>query len=237
MTNPKTELRAYLEILFHRFLHTKSLYQELNRFYEWKKPQRFAAYSLGAYSFELAEYSLLRIVLVEMSALLSTNEKRSLVDWLKKAREHAASLDPTCYNPGYSRGDRLPVEVDEYRALIDEHQNHLDAEHDVIDRVKVRRDKAIAHFDSDYFKNPKDLDIDFPLTYADINHLMDVVSDILRKHYSCLFNADPRMEILSIDNIDKVLNYARAFQRVRKDRALIKKGFKPVAYLGDRSEE
>src|SRR6478736_3735338 len=105
MKNPKTQLRAYLNILFHRFhrfLNTKSLYQELMRIYEWKNPKRFEAYSLGAYSFELAEYSLLRTVLVEMSALLSENEDRSLFDWLKKAREHAASLEPTCYNPGYS---------------------------------------------------------------------------------------------------------------------------------------
>src|SRR5882724_729376 len=100
MKNPKTQLREYLNILFHRFLNTKSLYQELMRIYEWKTPKRFEAYSLGAYSFELAEYSLLRTVLVEMSALLSKYEKRSLVDWLKKARGHAASLEPTCYNPG-----------------------------------------------------------------------------------------------------------------------------------------
>jgi len=80
MKNPKTKLRAYLNTLFHRFLNTKSLYQELMRIYEWKIPKRFEVYSLGAYSFELAEYSLLRIVLVEMSALLSEKEDRSLID-------------------------------------------------------------------------------------------------------------------------------------------------------------
>jgi hypothetical protein len=237
MKNPKIQLRAYLNILFHRFLNTKSLYQELMRIYEWKAPNRFAAYSLGAYSFELAEYSLLRIVLVEMAALLSENEDRSLVDWLKKAREHAACLEPRCYNPGYSGGGRQPVKVEEYRTMIDGHKNRLDVEQEVIDRIKARRNKTIAHFDSAYFSNPKAVDKRYPLTYSDIKRLMDVVSEILRKHYSYLFNTDPRMEILSVENIDKVLNYARAFQRVRKDRTLIKKGFKPVAYMGDRSEE
>src|SRR2546430_2271178 len=110
MKNPKIQLRTYLKTLFQRFLNTKSLYQELMRIYGWKTPGRFEeAYSLGANSFELAEYGLLRTVLVEISALLSENEARSLKDWLKKAREHTASLEATCYNPGYSGGGRQPI--------------------------------------------------------------------------------------------------------------------------------
>ena len=232
MQKPKTQLRTYLNTLFHRFLNTKSLYQELMRIHEWKTPKRYEAYNLGAYLFELAEYSLLRIVLVEMSALLSEKEERSLIDWLKKAREHAASLGPTRYNPGPFGSERQPIKEEEYRALIDEHKNRLAAEQNVIDRIKVRRDKVIAHLDHSYFNNPKGVDKRYPLTYDDINRLMDVVSEILRKHYSCLFNTDPRVEILSM-NTDKVLRYARAFQRVRKDRALIRKGFMPIDYMRD----
>ena len=235
MKDAKTQLREYLDTLIHRFLNTKSLYQELKRIYGWKTPKRFEAYNLGTYFFELAEYSLLRIILVEMSMLLSKNEERSLIDWLKKAREHAASLGPTRYNPS-SGGERQPIKEKEYRALIDRHKNRLDAQQNVIDRIKARRDKAIAHLDSAYFNNLKALDKHYPLTYSDIDRLMDVVSDILRKHHSCLFKADLRMEILSTRNVDLVLNYARAFQRARKDRALIKKGFKPVAYMRDEYE-
>lgn len=87
MKNPKTQLREYLDTLIHRFLNTKSLYRELRRIYAWKTPRRFEAYNLGTYFFELAEYSLLRIVLVEMYMLLSKNEERSLKDWLTKARD------------------------------------------------------------------------------------------------------------------------------------------------------
>src|SRR3990167_5351759 len=128
MKNPKTQLREYLDTLIHRFLNTKSLYQKLKRIYGWKTPKRFEAYNLGTYFFELAEYSLLRIVLVEMSMLLSKNEERSLIDWLKKAREHAASLGPTRYSPSYSGGERQPIKEKEYRALIDRHKNRLDAQ-------------------------------------------------------------------------------------------------------------
>lgn len=237
MKNPNTQLREYLDTLIQRFLNTKSLYQELKCVYGWKTPKRFEAYNLGAYFFELAEYSLLRVILVELSMLLSKNEVRSLIDWLEKAREHAASLGPTCYNPSYSGGERQPMKEKEYCALIDRHKSRLDAQQNVIDRIKARRDKAIAHFDSAYFNNLKALDKRYPLAYSEIDRLMDVVSDILRKHYSCLFKADLRMEILSTRNIDLVLNYARAFQRTRKDRALIRKGFKPGAYMRDEYEE
>lgn len=231
MKNPKIQLREYLDTLIHRFLNTKSLYQELKRIHGWKTPKKFAAYNLGSYFFELAEYSLLRIILVEISILLSESEERSLLDWLKKAREHATSLGPTTYNPSYSGGQRRPIDENEYRALIDEHKNRLYVQQNVIDRIKARRDKAIAHFDSSYFNNPEALDSRYPLTYSDIDALMEVVSDILRKHHSCLFKADLRMEVLSIRNVDKLLNYAHAFQRARKDRGLIKKGFNPVDYL------
>lgn len=233
MENPKIQLRTYLKTLFQRFLNTKSLYQELLRIYGWKTPGRFEAYSLGANSFELAEYSLLRTVLVEISALLSKHEQRSLIHWLKKAREHAASLEPTCYNPGYPGGGRQPIKEEEYRALIGKHNNRLAAQQTVIDQIKARRDKAIAHLDGKYLDNPKALDEDYPLTYANINCLMDLVSEILRKHYSCLFSTDPGTEIHILRSMDKVLKYARAFQRARNDSALIKKGFKPVAYMQD----
>lgn len=91
--------------------------------------------------------------------------------------------------------------------------------------------KRSPHLDKAYFYNAKALDEDYPLSNDDIDRLMDIMSEILRKHYSCLFEADLRMEILSTRNVDSVLKYARAFQRARKDRTLIKKGFKPIEYM------
>jgi hypothetical protein len=105
MKKPKTELRDYLQVLIHRFLNTKSLYHELKRIHEWRTPARIQAYNLGAYSFELAEYSLFRIVLVEIAALLSNREERSVVDWLNKTGEHAPSLEPTRYHPTHRGND------------------------------------------------------------------------------------------------------------------------------------
>lgn len=235
MNNPKTRLREYLNRLIHRFLNTKSLYLELKRIHGWQTPGRAEALHLGAYFFELATYSLSRTILVEMAMLLSPTEQRSLIDWLKKAKEHARSLVPTRYNPTFAGGGREPIKPKEYCALIDRHINRLDTEKAVIDRIKLRRDKTIVHLDRAYFDNPKPLDEVYPLR-DDIDRIMDIVSNILHKHHSCLFEADLRMEILSTRSVDKVLIYARAFQRVRKDRILIKMGFKPTDYMQDEYE-
>jgi hypothetical protein len=117
--------------------------------------------------------------------------------------------------------------------LIEEHEDRLAAHKDVIDRIKAWRDRAIAHLDHVYFDSPQALQEEYLLTYPDIDRIMDEVSEILRKHHSCLFGTDLRMEILSTRNVNSVLNYARAFQRIRKDQSLIKKGFRPIRYLGD----
>lgn len=215
MKNPKTRLREYLDRLIRRFLNTKSLYLELKRISGWQIPGRIEAFNLGGYFFELAKYGLWRTILVEMAMILSPKEQVSLIDWLKKAREHAPSLAPTRYNPSYSSVKREPIKPKEYRALIDRHINRLDAQRDVIHRIKSQRDKAIAHLDKAYFDNPKALDKDYPLRDDDIDRLVEVVSDILGKHHSCLFEADLRMENLSTRNVDVVLKYARAFQRTR----------------------
>jgi hypothetical protein len=159
---------------------------------------------------------------------LSEKEARSLLDWLTKAKEHAASVKPTRYNASYSGGERKPIKPEEYRAIIDDQIAQLHARKDVIDRIKARRDKAIAHLDKAYFDDPKALDRDYPLGNDDIDDLMEVVSSTLRKHHSCLFEADMRMEVVSVHTVDTVLQYARAFMRARRDFNLIEKGFRPV---------
>ena len=231
MKDPKAELRTYLCKLTHRFLNIKSLHQELRKIYEWETPDRIKTLERGMHFFQLATYSLSRIVFVELSMFLSDKEERSLLDWLKKAKEHAASVEPTRYNATNSERER--IECEEYCNIIDNQICQLHARKCVINRIKAHRDKAIAHLDKRYFDDPKTLNRDYPLDDGDIDDIMEVVSSILRKHYSCLFETDMCMEILSIYNVDEVLKYVRAFQRARSDRTLIKKGFMPVVYERD----
>jgi len=231
MINSKERLREYLDQLIHRFLNTKSLFQELNRIYSWYVPGRVETINLSSYFFQLSTYSMIRIYLVELAIMLSEKENRSLLDWLKKAQEHAESIGPTRYNPNYATADREPIEAEEYKAIIDSHISKLEHHENLIGRIKAWRDKSITHLDKTYFDDPSAIGRDYPIDNDEIVQLIEVVSKILKQHYSYLFQTDLRMEILSEMNVDVILNYARAFQRVRKDNALIDRGFRPVEYM------
>lgn len=172
-----------------------------------------------------------RIYLLELAVILSPREKRSLIDWLKKAREHAKSIHPTRYNRHYDKNELEPIKVEEYKTIIDKHLNELDSHKNVIDRIKALRDKSIAHLDKAYFDNPYAIYEDYPVKNDEIVQLIEAVSRILEEHYGYLFQAGAQMEIFSERNVDAILNYVRAFQRILKDRDLVKSGFRPVKYL------
>jgi len=237
MTDSNAELREYFDKLVHHFLNTKSMRQQLKSVLAWTSPALIDALNRGQYFFQLAAYSLSRIVLIELSTLLSHKEKRSLFHWLKRALECAAEVKPTRYNPHQTRGEREPISVKEFRALIDGQIAELDARKDTIARIKGRRDKAIVHLDKEYFDDPQALSRDYPLTDNDLDDLIELVGSILRKHHSCLFGSDIIMEVKSAHTIDAVLEYTRAFMRARQDFDLIKMGFRPALYLREDYEQ
>src|SRR5690554_7624492 len=94
MREPKTELRSYLDKLMYRYLNIKSLRREIRIISSWKDKSNVSVVEAGAYFLALVNYSFWRIILVELAMLLSDSEQKSLLDWLKKAREHASPLEP-----------------------------------------------------------------------------------------------------------------------------------------------
>ena len=82
MINPKERLREYLDQLIHRFLNTKSLFQELNRIYSWYVPGRVETINLSSYFFQLSIYSMTRIYLVELAIMLSEKWLELIENWL-----------------------------------------------------------------------------------------------------------------------------------------------------------
>jgi hypothetical protein len=230
MNNPKEKLREYFEQIVHRFLNAKSLFSELKRIISWSVPEREDALNHGWYFFQLATYSMTRIYLVELAALLSDKEDRSLIDWLRKACVHARAICPTRYNPS-GNNERESIKPDEYREIIDKNISELDSFNDLIIRIKAWRDKSIAHLDKTFFDTPSAIYERYPINNSEIDQLIECVAKILHEHYSYLFHADLRMEILSMENVDSILSYVQAFQRIRRDGKLISSGFRPANYL------
>jgi len=230
VNNPKEKLRGYLDQIIHRFLNTKSIFHELKRINSWSTPERIETLNQGFHFFQLSTYSMTRIYFVELAAILSEREERSLIDWLNKAREHAKSISPTRYNPDYE-DEREPIKAEEYQSIIDQNQIELASHKIVISRIKAWRDKLIVHFDKKYFDDPSAIYQGYQINNTEIDQLLKSISKILHEHYLYLFKADLRMEILSVANLDSILSYVRAFHRIRNDRDLIKSGFRPMDYL------
>ncbi|BBO91995.1 hypothetical protein [Desulfosarcina ovata] len=230
MNNPKEKLKKYLDQIVHRFLNSKSLFCELKRINSWSSPEDEEALNHGSYFFQLATYSMTRIYLVELAALLSNKEDRSLIDWLEKACVHAKALSPSRYKPN-DKNEREVITPDEYREIIDKNISDLDSFNDLTNRIKAWRDKSIAHLDKAFFDTPSAIYDRYPIKNSEIDQLIECVSQILHEHYSYVFHSDARMEILSEANVDSVLRYVQAFQRIRKDKELLNSGFRPVDYL------
>jgi len=120
----------------------------------------------------------------------------------------------------------------EYQKIIDEHIFQLESHSETIDRIKALRDKLFAHLDKTYFENPGSALEVFSVKPVEIGELIETVSSLLKCHHSYLFEADLRMELGIPGNVDVVLTYALAFQRIRADRDLISSGFRPAKYMG-----
>ena len=233
MTSPHDEMRSYLKQLVHRYLNTDSMNKQIADMAQWDVPDRREALEHGAYFFKCVTYGLWRIVLVELSMLLSSSENRSLTDWLEKAKVHSGPIKPTRHSAAYPHGDREPVPNEEYCRIIDGQLQQIKAQKDVIDRIRTHRDKTIAHLDKLYFDNPEAIFNDYPLSMTDVRSLMDLVRGILKSHYSYLFGSDLDMAVYSVHTLDAVLQHVQGFIRVQEDPDLLKKGFSPAKYLSD----
>jgi len=239
MKNPHDELREYFKKLFYRYLYITSLHQELKTIYRWNISARIGAINeIGGGFFSLVVYNFQRTVLLELSMFLSGKEKRSLFDWLKKAREHAASVKPTRYKITDDRYEL--IETEKYRAIIDDQIDQLQARENIINRIKAHRDKRIAHLDKKFFdRYSMSLDEEYLLNGDDIDELIEVVSCILQKHYGYLLGASTTTKVGTLRNVEQVLRYAYAWAQARKDFDLIrgKKAFRPAEYERDEQQE
>ncbi len=219
MQKPEKQLKEYLKKIIFRFLYIHSLHKQVLLISDWQKPGRIEAIQIGSYFFELTLYSFRRTIILELCKLLSEKEDKSLLDWLKKAKQNVKALSPSVYTSGVkSDGSRKVLEPDEYIRLIEEQICVIRRYDCLLNTMKTWRDKDIAHSDRAYFNDPSKLNDLFTVSDLDIRCLLGDVGEILRKHYSLLFHGDINLDVSSSSNVDTVLKYVRAFDRVWHDK-------------------
>ena len=216
MQNPKSELRKYLNTLIYRLLYIKGLNYQLKLLKEWETPKRLIALEMGAYFFRLVLFSFNRTLLIELCMLLDDREKRGVIDWLGKAYRFAKSLEIKSHNSYTSKHEIVEISV--YRDFISKHQKLLASKKDLIKRIKSRRDKVLVHSDARFFNKPSDIYVKFPLSTKDIDDLIGILTDILKEHYNYLIGGDLDINVHATSNVDTILLYTRAFNRVWFDK-------------------
>lgn len=220
-------------------MHIHSLSHQIRLIQDWESPSKRQTLDIGSHFFGLAIFSFTRTVLLELCKLVSNREEISLIDWLNKAKENARALEPSRHNS--RSGDhqsRIPLTLNEYTEIIDEHLDQLLQHDDTIQKLKGRRDKVIAHTDKSFFNDPQKVIDEFPLNDGDISALMDTIGGILREHHVLLLHADATLEVTSVRDVDIILKYVRAFSRVRIDERITREGGILVyKYLEDNYQE
>ena len=147
MTNPKTELESYLHKLIERFVFIKRMNDELETITTWiVKPGGIDALEEGASFFSLFQRVSNQTLLIEICKFIDEDEEKSLIDYLEKGKENAKPLEPTSLiTDGFPRRILTP---EEFGKIIDEMIANLESHVKVIQNLKARRDKALAHTDS-----------------------------------------------------------------------------------------
>lgn len=219
MTNPKKEIREYLSNLIKQLLYINGLDEQLKIIKDWESENKFEALNIGGYFFRLVAYSFNRTILIELCKLFSDKKKqKSIVDFLKKAREHTSSIEASKFNPASQKREILKPEV--YHSYIDEQEKLITSKNKIIINLKTHRDKALAHSDSAYFSDPEKLYKNFPLDTEEIDELMKVATEILRYQHVYLLESDLEIKVYSVRSIDAVLQYVRAYKRILDDKEI-----------------
>ena len=209
MQNPKKELTEYFQQLLYRFLRIHSLMRQLSILSEWELKSDNPTEIVGEYFYELFRHSAGRMVILDLYNLISSDNQKSLIDWLALAKIHWKSLDLSALDIAKNTGvrTRISLKQQEYNAIIDEANENILKHHETINSLKGFRDKDIAHSDSSIFNNPTKFREQYPLSNIDISLLMEVVSQILHKQYLLIFHSDLTMEITSSNEIDNILRH------------------------------
>ena len=162
MQNPKKELQEYRDTLYKHDLIL--ITARLNLLEQFHDPKHSLLWE-GPHAFTISFFyqSIFDNLIITLSWLFSdsTTEKRSIVWYLNKVNEHNI------------------LSYDVIKANLQDIIN----EKDRIDKVKVVRDRWLAHRDPAPFNNPEAFFRENDISLDDLQALVNLAKRILREHF------------------------------------------------------
>lgn len=231
MEKPKQQLQAYLDRIKFNIIYLNSILKQVNMIYDWIDQNNHESVKAGDHFYGTFIYTSKRILTIELCKLLLDREDRSLTDWLSKAHTHAKSLKPI--KKVTFEGDKVLYDVEEYREVIDKHKDELDSHSSTVKNLNKLRDQGFAHSDKKYFENPKQLNIDYEVTWSEFNNLFQTINKIIREHHNSIFGTDISLELVTTGHVDNVLKHTRASKRLHKNEKLREMRLKIYSFFID----
>ena len=230
MTNPKEELRDYLNELIKRYLFITAYVNQFEILDLWDTPNWIDTLNKGALFFNLVDRSFLSTIFVESLKLVDEREERSLIKWLSQAKTYAKNLKPSKRNRKTDKHELIKVK--DYQDIIIENESKIFNQNEIILKIKGIRDKVIVHTDPLYFLNERAVYKKYPVSLTEVKLLLSAIGDILSQQHVYLMKSAAILELKGLGSVESILKYTRAFMRIRKDKEfIINKGFKPTDYL------
>jgi hypothetical protein len=144
---------------------------------------------------------------LNLHSLLDEDSERSLVDYLKKTREHLRSL---------VAADLGAKQINALRSEIDSQIARAQALQPILRSLKFSRDKYYAHTDRKYFDKPEALAVDSPLPLSDVSELITFCKKTLNWHQAKIIDCPVVywLDDRGKDELSRLLCFVRRYEQM-----------------------
>lgn len=106
------------------------------------------------------------------------------------------------------------------RAKLQDQRDRIDGLVDVLERLRVQRNKAYAHLDKEHLLSREAFAGDHPLKSDDLRRVIDLAQEIIHEHYLWRNDSDLMMGIVGAVNVDHLLDLIRIGRKYREQELL-----------------
>lgn len=161
--------------------------------------------------FGMVSVCFYRVIVLECYKLVWNTEHQNMFQFLNQLSQYYEKIEP-------EDGKGNKIEKSDYVDLIREQKKEIRQFNGVKDNLQNLRNNLIAHSKEDYFLDKNKVSKDFPVSWTDLNELLDLIKSIVRTHYSLITDSDIDMSrIHSAQNSRMYLTRLRAMERFWKN--------------------
>jgi hypothetical protein len=197
------EYRCYLKYEASRLASYVFLYRRLHE----RRVDRLDEMNIAPAFFQLTTDALKSAVILWVGKLFEDKAERGIFNFLKFIEHNKGifEIGELKRRKGYPDGhwmlDREPITS----KTIEEHRKRI-KNLQCLQNFKTQRDKFFAHFDKRYFFDRERLDQEAPLTWGDLEIVIESLKDIIN-HYSSAYDGQLlALKPININDLDRLLD-------------------------------